>query len=69
MYFFLKEFIELQKIRKCTTQKGDIFVLEEFGKTKFHSFVYFFSLLDPNTKQILIRKYKSSMVSVVYVLY
>ncbi|CAF2723972.1 unnamed protein product [Rotaria sp. Silwood2] len=42
-----KEFIELQKIRKCTTQKGDIFVLEEF---------------DPNTKQILIRKYKSSTV-------
>ncbi|CAF0729996.1 unnamed protein product [Rotaria sordida] len=41
-----KEFIDLQKIRKCTTQKGDIFVLEEF---------------DPNTKQILIRKYKSSM--------
>ncbi|CAF1236792.1 unnamed protein product [Adineta steineri] len=39
-----KEFIELQKIRKCTTQKGDIFVLEEF---------------DPNTKQILLRKYKS----------
>ncbi|CAF1929500.1 unnamed protein product [Rotaria magnacalcarata] len=26
-----KEFIELQKIRKCTTRKGDIFVLEEFG--------------------------------------
>ncbi|CAF3593459.1 unnamed protein product [Rotaria socialis] len=43
-----KEFIELQKIRKCTTQKGDIFVLEEF---------------DPNTKQILIRKYKSSTAS------
>ncbi|CAF2650409.1 unnamed protein product [Rotaria sp. Silwood2] len=41
-----KEFIDLQKIRKCTTQKGDIFVLEEF---------------DSNTKQILIRKYKSSM--------
>jgi hypothetical protein len=29
--FFIKEFVELQKIRKCTTQKGDIFVLEEFG--------------------------------------
>ncbi|UJR10094.1 hypothetical protein I4U23_014316 [Adineta vaga] len=43
-----KEFIELQKIRKCTTQKGDIFVLEEF---------------DPNTKQILIRKYKSPTAS------
>ncbi|CAF3868387.1 unnamed protein product [Adineta steineri] len=41
-----KEFIELQKIRKCTTQKGDIFVLEEF---------------DPTTKQIHIRKYKSSL--------
>ncbi|CAF0861729.1 unnamed protein product [Adineta ricciae] len=43
-----KEFIELPKIRKCTTQKGDIFVLEEF---------------DPNTKQILIRKYKSPTAS------
>ncbi|CAF1273258.1 unnamed protein product, partial [Adineta ricciae] len=41
-----KEFIELQKIRKCTTQKGDIFVLEEFDST---------------TKQLRIRKYKSSM--------
>ncbi|CAF1108470.1 unnamed protein product, partial [Didymodactylos carnosus] len=29
-----KEFIELQKIRKCTTQKGDIFVLEEFGNNR-----------------------------------
>lgn len=28
----LQEFIELQKIRKCTTHKGDVFVLEEFGK-------------------------------------
>jgi len=43
-----KEFIELQKIRKCTTQKGNIFVLEEF---------------DPNTKQIIIRNYKSSMAN------
>jgi hypothetical protein len=31
---FFKEFIELQKIRKCTTQKGDIFVLEEIGTNK-----------------------------------
>ncbi|CAF0752523.1 unnamed protein product [Rotaria sp. Silwood1] len=41
-----KEFIDLQKIRKCTTQKGDIFVLEEF---------------DPHTRHIVIRKFKSSM--------
>ena len=26
-------FIELASIRKCFTQKGGIFVLEEFGKT------------------------------------
>ena len=26
-----KEFIELKRVRKCTTQKDDIFVLEEFG--------------------------------------
>jgi hypothetical protein len=64
---FFKEFIELQKIRKCTTQKGDIFVLEEFGTNTFPSFVvyfyFLFSLLDPTTKQMMIRKYKSSMVS------
>lgn len=34
LFIFEKEFIDLQKIRKCTTQKGDIFVLEEFGKTR-----------------------------------
>ena len=27
-----KEFIELKRVKKCTTQKDDIFVLEEFGK-------------------------------------
>ncbi|CAF4002832.1 unnamed protein product [Rotaria magnacalcarata] len=43
-----KKLIDLQKIRKCTTQKGDTFVLEEF---------------DPNTKQMLTRKYKSSMAN------
>lgn len=26
-----KEFIEIKRVRKCTTQKDDIFVLEEFG--------------------------------------
>lgn len=26
-----KEFIELKRVRKCTTQKDDIFVLEEYG--------------------------------------
>ncbi|RMZ99493.1 MAP kinase-activating death domain [Brachionus plicatilis] len=43
-----KEFIELKRVRKCTTQKDDIFVLEEF---------------DPKIKQIVIRKYKSTMAS------
>lgn len=35
-----KEFIELQKIRKCTTQKGDIFVLEEFGKAQTYPHLF-----------------------------
>ncbi len=26
-----KEFIELKRVRKCTTQKDDVFVLEEYG--------------------------------------
>lgn len=26
-----REFIELKRVKKCTTQKDDIFVLEEFG--------------------------------------
>ncbi len=30
--WLIKEFIELKRVRKCTTQKDDIFVLEEFGK-------------------------------------
>jgi hypothetical protein len=25
------EFIELKRVRKCTTQKDDVFVLEEYG--------------------------------------
>ncbi|XP_059150887.1 MAP kinase-activating death domain protein-like isoform X3 [Physella acuta] len=41
-----KLFIELARIRKCFTQKGGIFVLEEF---------------DPKTKQIIYHKFKSSM--------
>ena len=28
-----KEFIELKRVRKCTTQKDDTFLLEEFGKS------------------------------------
>lgn len=27
-----KEFIELKRVKKCTTQKDDTFVLEEFGE-------------------------------------
>lgn len=27
-----KDFVELKRVRKCTTQKDDVFVLEEFGK-------------------------------------
>ncbi len=29
---FKKEFIDLKRVRKCTTQKDDTFVLEEYGK-------------------------------------
>jgi len=41
-----KFFIELSRIKKCFTQKGGIFVLEEF---------------DPKTRKVIQRKYKSSM--------
>ena len=62
-----QEFIELQRIRKCTTQKGDIFVLEEQG-TVIDSLSILFTFarycIDPQTKQPFIRKYKSSMVSI-----
>ncbi|CAF0724283.1 unnamed protein product [Brachionus calyciflorus] len=44
----IKELIELKRVKKCTTQKDDIFVLEEF---------------DPKAKQIVLRKYKSTMAS------
>ncbi|KAI0213008.1 MAP kinase-activating death domain protein [Lamellibrachia satsuma] len=43
-----KLFIELSRIKKCFTQKGGIFVLEEF---------------DPKNRKIVQRKYKSSMTS------
>ncbi|XP_035824413.1 MAP kinase-activating death domain protein isoform X1 [Aplysia californica] len=42
----LELFIELASIRKCFTQKGGIFVLEEF---------------DPKSKQIIQHRFKSSM--------
>ena len=62
-----KELIVLQKIRKCTTQKGDIFVLEEFGRSRVDALLRSSTLLrllsDPDTKQIVVRKFKSSMVS------
>ena len=36
-----KEFIELKRVRKCTTQKDDVFVLEEYGNqlTSFLKFI------------------------------
>jgi hypothetical protein len=43
-----KEFIELKRVKKCTTQKDDTFVIEDY---------------DPTLKQIVIRKYKSTMAS------
>ncbi|KAJ9596277.1 hypothetical protein L9F63_027099, partial [Diploptera punctata] len=41
-------FVRLDHIRKCFTQKGGIFVLEEYN---------------PKTRQVIQRKYKSSMMS------
>ncbi|KAK4886992.1 hypothetical protein RN001_003263 [Aquatica leii] len=43
-----KFFVRLDHIRKCFTQKGGIFVLEEFN---------------PKTRQVIQRKYKSSMAN------
>ncbi|XP_055913086.1 MAP kinase-activating death domain protein isoform X11 [Eupeodes corollae] len=43
-----KFFVRLDHIRKCFTQKGGIFVLEEYN---------------PKTRQLIQRKYKSSMAS------
>ncbi|XP_033216295.1 MAP kinase-activating death domain protein [Belonocnema kinseyi] len=43
-----KFFVRLDHIRKCFTQKGGIFVLEEFN---------------PKTRQVIQRKYKSQMAS------
>lgn len=35
LFYFFQSFIELKRVRKCTTQKDDIFVLEEFGKLTY----------------------------------
>nr|CAD7195326.1 unnamed protein product [Timema douglasi] len=43
----LKFFVRLDHIRKCFTQKGGIFVLEEYN---------------PKTRQVIQRRYKSLMV-------
>lgn len=37
-----REFIELKRVRKCTTQIDDIFVLEEFGKFASRLFLNFY---------------------------
>ena len=34
-----KELIELKHVRKCTTQKNDVFVLEEYGWRRIEFFV------------------------------
>lgn len=39
-----KEFIELKRVRKCTTQKDDVFVLEEFGNFSYTLFFYYLIL-------------------------
>ncbi|KAG6458508.1 hypothetical protein O3G_MSEX010898 [Manduca sexta] len=48
LFHHSKFFVRLDHIRKCFTQNGGIFVLEEFN---------------PKTRQIIQRKYKSIMVS------
>nr|CAD7427460.1 unnamed protein product [Timema monikensis] len=44
----LKFFVRLDHIRKCFTQKGGIFVLEEYN---------------PKTRQVIQRRYKSLMAN------
>ncbi|XP_064633994.1 MAP kinase-activating death domain protein-like isoform X3 [Lineus longissimus] len=43
-----KFFVDLSRIKKCYTQKGAVFVLEEF---------------DPKTRKVILRKYKSNMAN------
>jgi hypothetical protein len=31
-WFYFQFFVDLSRIKKCYTQKGAVFVLEEFGK-------------------------------------
>ena len=70
-------FVRLHHIRKCFTQKGGIFVLEEFSegvgfillclvnpRKRARELILFFSLPDPKTRQVTQRKYSSNMVSV-----
>lgn len=80
MFQIFQFFVRLDHIRKCFTQKGGIFILEEFSMYFFLSqyfskynriqlmcvfFFLFCICLDPKTRQIIQRKYMSSMVSTV----
>jgi len=68
-WFVPQFFVRLDHIRKCFTQKGGIFILEEFSEFFFAheeefsiltGFLFYIS--DPKTRQIIQRKYKSPMV-------
>lgn len=69
--YFSQFFVRLDHIRKCFTQEGGIFILEEFSKFSRNSFDWMnrtinneqITLSDPKTRQIVQRKYMSSMVS------
>ncbi len=56
--------MRLDHIRKCFTQKGGIFVLEEFSKSSITCTLArttSMSFADPKTRQVIQRRYKSSM--------
>jgi hypothetical protein len=61
----LQFFVRLDHIRKCFTQKGGIFVLEEYSKSVELNLFVKFSIIDfsdPKTRMVIQRKYKSAMV-------
>jgi hypothetical protein len=63
---FRQFFVRLENIRKCFTQKGGVFVLEEFSEysapNPFNSKQPIAaSLSDPKTRQVVQRRYRSQM--------
>lgn len=61
-------FVRLENIRKCFTQKGGIFVLEEFSEYKHEPVreascfsAPYLCPADPKTRQVIQRRYKSQL--------